>query len=86
MNDKEDYVDPIAGKKAEEAARAKFKAKFPFADMRRFKFEAKATSRGDIGVVTWFVDLDGITSLDIRYDGFRGDKEYTSYLTAMKPK
>jgi hypothetical protein len=86
MDDSVDYVDPIAGKKAEDAERAKFVKAHPHADMRRLKFEAKPTSLGGTGIVTWFVDLDGITSYDIRYDGFKKDKEYTAYPTSMLPQ
>jgi hypothetical protein len=83
MDDSEDYVDPVRGKKGEATEKSRFIKRYPYADMSRFNFEAKATS--GIGVVTWFVDLDGITSFDIRYDGFKKDKEYTAYLTSKKP-
>ena len=85
MNDSEDPVDSVAGKKAVDAERVKFIKKYPYADMKRFKFEAKASGDGGIEVVTWFVDLDGITSYDIRYDDFKKDKEYTAYLTSLNP-
>ena len=85
MDDSTDYIDPIAGNKAVSAERARFVREYPYADMRRFKFEPKLTSNGDIGVVTWFVDTDGISSYDIRYDGFKKDKEFTAYLTSLRP-
>jgi hypothetical protein len=84
-DDSTDYIDPIAGNKAVSAERARFVREYPYADMRRFKFEPKLTSNGDIGVVTWFVDTDGISSYDIRYDDFKKDKDFTAYLTSLRP-
>jgi hypothetical protein len=75
MDDSEDYVDPVAGKKAEDVERAKFIKEHPYVDMSRFKFEARMNSADEIGVVTWCVDLDSITSYDIKYDGFKKNKE-----------
>ena len=61
--------------KAEDVERAKFIKEHPYVDMSRFKFEARMNSADEIGVVTWCVDLDSITSYDIKYDGFKKDKE-----------
>ena len=84
-DDSTDYIDPIAGNKAVSAKRARFVREYPYADMKRFKFEPMISSNGDIGVVIWFVDVDGISSYDIMYDGFKKDKEFTAYLTSLRP-
>jgi hypothetical protein len=84
-DDSTDYIDPIAGNKAVYDKRAWFVRKYPYADMKRFKFEPMISSNGDIGVVIWFVDVDEISSYDIMYDGFKKDKEFTAYLTSLRP-
>ena len=78
-------MSSVDAKKAITNARNNFRKKYPIADMSRFSFEARATRGGGVGVITRFVLEDGITTFDIRYDGFKENKEYTKYLTIKYP-
>ncbi len=73
-------------KRGQANAKRKFLAKYPDADVSKFKFEVKLTDEGDIDSYETYFKLTEKDSFDITSDTFLNNKTWKKYLTSNKER